>query len=69
MIDNYAGFAGEGISRQNMLDFLDKLDASVLEQKALVSQGNHAGAYSDILAEAATNISTARVMVSGMKGA
>lgn len=69
MIDNYAGFAGEGVSRQAMLEFLDGVNASLQEQKALVGQGNNAGAYSEILTEAETNISTARAMVSGMKGA
>lgn len=69
MIDNYAGFAGEGISRQEMLTFLNSIEESVRNQREMVEDGSNAAAYSDILTKAETNISTARAMVSGMRGA
>lgn len=68
VVDDYAEFASEGISAEDMLALLDKVDAALVATENSLTTSEINRGFNTLIDNAQSNINTARMMIGGLKG-
>ncbi len=68
IVSNYAEFAGEGVPTEEMYALLDQMETVLSDTAATLTNSEKNRGFESLISGALSNISTARNMISGLKG-